>query len=197
MKLSKQNIVWAAAGILFALASAAIHYQVKVEMAGDRRSARGKLGDIQVGNESPDFSAADLQGRSVALAELRTRKAIVLDFWATWCGPCMRALPDLQELHEEFRERGVEIVAVNLGEDLERVREFVERNEYTFRVVTDRDSVIGSRFGVSAIPTTVVIDTDGRIESIRIGYSPTHKARLRQMLERLLKESVSAGSDAM
>lgn len=196
MKLNRQNTFRAAGGILFVLASAMIHYQVKIEMAGHRGSASDRRGDVRTGSESPDFSAVDLQGRSVVLSDFRERKVVVLDFWATWCGPCLRALPALQELHEEFQDRGVEIVAVNLGEDPALVREFVERNAYAFRVVADRERTIGKRFGVRAIPLTVVVDTAGRVKSVYSGFGSTHKTRLQKMLERLTKESVSTESAA-
>ena len=69
-----------------------------------------------MGSPSPDFSASDLQGRSVVLSEFQDRKVVLLDFWATWCAPCVQTMPKLQEIHEEFEERNVEILAVNLGE---------------------------------------------------------------------------------
>lgn len=194
VKLNRSNILRAAGGILFVLASAALHYQVKIEMAGRRGSAYNRRGVVKGGSRAPDFSAVDLQGRSVALAEFRGTKVVVLDFWAMWCGPCRRAMPALQELHEEFRDRGVEFVAVNLGEEPGRISEFVEENAYTFRVVADRESAIGERFGVRAIPLTVVVGTDGRVKFVSTGAGQTLKTRLQKTLERLTKKSVSRGS---
>ena len=191
MKLNTRNIIWVLVGILFALGSIVIHYQVKVEMPRGGHAGAGQLGDIRVGSESPDFSATDLRGRQVVLSEFRDRKVVVVDFWATWCGPCLMAMPALQEVYDEFEGREVEILAVNLGEDSERVRRFVERNNYTFRVVVDRNQAIGKRFGVSAIPALVVVGTDGRIEWIQVGYSPNEADELRQLLERLTRESQS------
>ena len=132
MKLNTRNIVWVILGILFALGSLWIHYQIKVEMP---RGGSPDPGQFQVGNEAPDFSAPDLRGREVVLSELQGHKVVVLDFWATWCGPCLKAMPDLEEVHREFAERGVVVVALNLGEDPERARSFIKRQGYTFRVV--------------------------------------------------------------
>lgn len=185
MRLNKKQLIWGAAGIAFALGSIKIHHKVKVELAHDGLAATNRLGDIQVGSEAPDFSAADLQGRQVVLSELRHRKAVVVDFWATWCAPCLRSMPKLQELHEDFGERQVEVLAVNLGEDLETIEEFLRRKKYTFRVVADEDQAIGARFGVNAIPSQLVVNAEGLIEWIQTGYDPGRENELRQLLERL------------
>ncbi|MDE0108211.1 MAG: TlpA disulfide reductase family protein [Bryobacterales bacterium] len=185
MNPSKQQILWGAAGILFALASLKIHHEVKVEMEHRGLAASDRIGDLRVGSEAPDFSATDLKGRPVVLSELRGRKAVVVDFWATWCAPCLESMPALQQVQEEFKERQVEIVAVNLGEDPGTVRGFVERHQYTFRVVADEDRAIGSRFGVAAIPAQVVVDANGLLAWVQVGYDSGKEGELRQLLEKL------------
>ena len=176
-------------GILLAVGSVAIHHQVKVEMAGSGSPAADQLGDLRVGSEAPDFSATDLQGRPIVLSELRGRKVVVVDFWATWCGPCLMAMPGLQEVHEEFSGRGVEILAVNLGEDPELIQGFLDENGYTFPVVADQYLDIGGLFGVGGIPAQVVVNREGLVESIRVGYSPGMEHGLRRLLERLTQET--------
>ena len=172
-------------GILFAMGSLAIHHQVKVEGTGGGSPASDQLGDLREGSEAPDFAATDLTGRPVVLSDFRGRKVVVLDFWATWCGPCLLAMPGLQEVHEEFGGRGVEILAVNLGEDPEQVREFLDQNGYTFPVVADPDFTIGGLFGVRGIPAQVVVNREGLVESIQVGYGPGMENDLRQLLEPL------------
>ena len=178
-------MVWIFVGILFAMGSAAIHYQVKVEGIGGGSPASGQLGDLREGSEAPDFAATDMQGREIVLSEFRGRKVVVLDFWATWCGPCLLAMPGLQEVHEEFGGRGVEILAVNLGEDPEQVQEFLDRKGYTFPVVADEYFAIGGLFGVTGIPAQVVVNRDGLVESIQVGFGPGMEDDLGQLLERL------------
>ena len=185
MRLNKKQLIWGTAGIVFALGSIKVHHQVKVELAHDGLAVTDRLGGIQVGSESPDFSATDLQGRQVALSELLDRKVVVVDFWATWCAPCLMSMPKLQELHEDFKERQVEVLAVNLGEDLKTIEDFLKRQKYTFRVVADEDQAIGSRFGVNAIPAQVVVNADGVVEWVQIGYDPSKESELRQLLESL------------
>ena len=169
---------WVLPGILFALGASG---------AG----CAGGLADLPEGSEAPDFAAADLGGRQVSLAGFRGREVVVLDFWATWCGPCLLAMPGLQEVHEEFGGRGVEILAVNLGEDREHVEGFLEENGYTFPVVADEDRDIGRLFGVRGIPAQVVLDREGRVASVEIGYDPGMKDRLRSLLEGLTREGAA------
>ena len=185
MKSNTQKIIWGLAGVLFALGSIKIHHHVKVEMTQVGRAAADRIGDLQLGSESPDFSTTDLQGRQVVLSEFQGRKVVVVDFWATWCAPCLQAMPTLQELYDEFKGREVEILAVNLGEDPKRIQRFMERHSYTFRVVADQDQAIGNRFGISAIPAQLVVNADGRIEWVQVGYQSSRENELRQLLERL------------
>ena len=181
-------MVWIFVGVLFAIGTAAIHHQVKVEGVGAGSAMAGRLRNLEVGSESPDFSATDMQGRPITLSELLDSKVVVLDFWAIWCGPCLLAMPGLQEVHEEFGGRGVEILAVNLGESPEQIRAFLDENGYTFPVVADQDLAIGGLFGVGGIPAQVVVGREGRVESIQVGYFPEMKEGLRKVLKRLLTQ---------
>ena len=196
MQLNRRNAAWILAGILFVLGSARIQYHVKVEMPRDEGSTTA-LGDLRVGSEAPDFSAIDLQGQPVVLSEFRDRKVVVADFWAEWCGPCLMAMPDLQELHDEFEGRPLEILAVNLGESPEQIQRFIERTGYTFRVVPDQDDSIGNLFGVTAIPTMVVIGADGLVKRIRVGSGMGSTNRLRDALQDLIGEIQPTVSDVL
>ena len=194
MRLNTRSIIWALLVISFVAGSIWIHYQAKVEMT---RGGSVGAGLFQEGDASPDFSATDFQGRQVVLSEFQHRKVVVLEFWATWCSPCLMAMPGLQEIHDKFEARGVEIIAVNFGEDPARAQRFIERNDYTFRVVVDQDQTIGERFGLSAIPMQVVVGTDGRIAWTRVGYAPHEMEKLRELLEDLTLAHPSSESAQM
>jgi len=183
-----RRIGWMIGGLLFAAASIWIHYEVKVVgPRGGRSGTLQQLGQIKVGEPAPDFAARDLADREVTLAALRGQKVVLLDFWATWCGPCRAAMPSLEALHNDFKDRGLEVLCVNQGEDREQVQHFIKRKAYTFPVLLDPETAIGDTFGVRAIPTQVVVDKRGAVRWIHVGFAG-EDAELRKLLERLTQE---------
>jgi peroxiredoxin len=174
-------------GALFALATIAIHYEVKIGLHQQRSGSVHKLGNVEVGQPAPDFSLPDLSTNTVTLSLYRGQKVVLMDFWATWCGPCRMAMPDLQDLQDKFKDRGFEILSVNQGESAEQVRNFIQRKKYTFHVVLDQDGAVGGKYGVRGIPTLVLVDKKGVVQWLSVGYSGNDDD-LRQLLERLTKE---------
>lgn len=122
------------------------------------------------GGIAPDFTLQSLGGKEVSLADFRG-KPVVLNFWATWCGPCRQEMPFLQEVSEdlEWTERGLVVLAVNLGEAAAAVREFTDGNGLTFTVLLDSNHEVGTQYNTRYIPTTYFIDKDGIIRNIKIG----------------------------
>ena len=92
----------------------------------------------------------------------------MLNFWATWCGPCRQVMPRLEASHRKFSPNGLVLLGVN-GESEQNARNFVRENGYTFRTLADSGNKVGSQFRVTAIPTAVVIDRRGRITSYLVG----------------------------
>jgi peroxiredoxin len=179
---------WGIVLLLFTAATVAIHYQAKVRMhASSGTGSVAALGKLKVGDAAPDFSLPDLAGEPVSLASYRGRKVVVLDFWATWCGPCRMAMPGLQALSDDMKDQGVVLVSVNEAERAEQVRAFIERKKYTFRTVLDADRDVGHRYGVRALPTMVVIDKQGTVRRLSVGYSDDKE--LRKILAILAAES--------
>lgn len=119
-----------------------------------------------------DFSLTALDGRTFRLSELRGQ-VVILDFWATWCGPCRMALPHLQDIHDRFGDKGVTIVAVAMDDGGERVvRPFVAKQGLRFPVVLPDDKVVKDFGPVRGLPTTVLIGPDGKIHRRYLGYQP-------------------------
>jgi peroxiredoxin len=162
---------WIVAGVLFAAASIAINYEVKFTMHHQGVGSVQQLGDVKVGQPAPDFTLQDLSSHPVTLSSDRGQKVVLLDFWATWCGPCRMAMPDLQDLADKFKDHGFEILSVNQGESADQVRDFLQRHKYTFHVILDQNQAVGSQYGVQGIPTLVLVDKKGVVQWIRVGYS--------------------------
>lgn len=115
------------------------------------------------GKPAPTFELTALDGRPLSLASLRGR-VVVLDFWATWCAPCVVEMPTLQRLHEEFGSQGVIIVGVN-NEAPSLARRFLQRHGVTFQTVTDPRGAVAKQYGVRGIPVGVIIDRDGQVRA--------------------------------
>ncbi|MCU0412659.1 MAG: TlpA family protein disulfide reductase, partial [Bacteroidetes bacterium] len=98
-------------------------------------------------------------------------KVVIYDFWATWCGPCVKALPHLQTVTEEFRDRPVAVRAVSVDREQRPVLEMIEKEQYTFSVLHDT-SRVNDMFYVRAIPTTMIVDRHGIIRDVQVGFDP-------------------------
>ena len=153
-------------------------------LARETKPAAAADGDAEAmrGKAAPDFALEDLNGKSVSLQGLRGR-VVVLDFWATWCGPCRAALPHLEQLHKDFAGAGVQVLAVNLREDRETARKFVESIGLTMPVLLDTTGKVAERYAVSGIPQTVVVDKNGQIARVFVGFSPEASRQLREAVE--------------
>jgi peroxiredoxin len=122
------------------------------------------------GGTAPDFTLKSLDGQTVSLRDFRG-KTVLLNLWATWCGPCLSEMPFLQEVSEDpdWAERGLKVLAVNLGESSAAVRQFMDENRLSFRVLLDTENEVGVRYNARYIPTTFFIDKNGIIRDIKIG----------------------------
>jgi cytochrome c biogenesis protein CcmG, thiol:disulfide interchange protein DsbE len=154
---------------------------------------RGRIGPLGVGSEAPSYAAHTVAGDTVRLADLRGR-VVVLNVWATWCGPCVREMPALQRLHEQLSDRGLSVIAVSvdseglgLGGGDADVQSFVDEFGLTFTVLRDASGRIEDTFGVAGLPTTFVIDRDGRIERKVLGAREWDDPALAAEIESLLE----------
>jgi peroxiredoxin len=149
-----------------------------------------------VGKMAPDFQLKDLDGKDVSLASLRG-KIVVLDFWATWCPPCVKSLPIVSEVTASLKDRGVLFYAVNLREKPEQISTFQKDKELAFPVLLDADGAIATLYQAKGIPQSVLIDKDGKIQAIHVGYRPDLKEKLTSQLNAMLDgKSLDAATPA-
>ncbi len=121
-----------------------------------------------IGAQAPDFTLMDVEGRAVQLSAQRGR-AVVLNFWATWCEPCRLEMPLLQETYQERGPDRMLVLGVNLDEPLETVAAFRDELDLTFPLLLDPDGEVQRLYRVFGYPTTFVIDSDGVVRAIEIG----------------------------
>jgi thiol-disulfide isomerase/thioredoxin len=154
-----------------------------------------------VGQPAPDFKLSDLAGASFQLVDHRG-EIIVLDFWATWCGPCLKTMPLVDEIVREFPDQKIRLIAVNMEEQPAEIKSTLERHGLNPSVVLDIDGVVAARYSVTSIPQTVIIDREGNVARLFVGGGPKIAEPLRQALEELtssespLPSSVSEDTNA-
>ncbi|TWT47640.1 TlpA family protein disulfide reductase [Botrimarina hoheduenensis] len=143
-----------------------------------------------LGEDAPRFVLQDLKGESIDLESLVGNKVVLLDFWATWCPPCVAALPKIDRVADAYKEKGLAFYAVNQDETAEEVTKFLEARELTPPVLLDKGGVTARSFRVRGLPTSVLIGKDGRVQVVHVGLG----ANLEQQLSAEI-ESLIAGED--
>jgi len=131
--------------------------------------SRIRINPIKGDKRVPDFSLKDLTGKKVEIKQYKG-KIIFLNFWATWCGPCKEEMPSLEVLHRQFKGENFVLLTISVDyEGLKPVREFLNKQRYTFPVLLDPNGEILDLFEVKGIPTTFIIDKKGRVIGRAIG----------------------------
>jgi peroxiredoxin len=142
------------------------------------------------GKPAPDFSLRTVDGQTVKLSG-RRGKVVLLDFWATWCGPCRASLPHIQELSESqsWADSGLVVWAVNDRESAQTVGDFLANNQYTFTALVDENGAVVSQYGVRGIPMTVLIGRDGTVKNVWVGYGGDSAREIDDAIREALAES--------
>ena len=134
--------------------------------------------------KAPNFSLKSADGSVVELAKLKG-KVVVVNFWATWCGPCRSEIPGFLEVYKQYKPKGLEIVGVSLDRGgWAEVKPFVERYKINYPVVVGDGNLADAYGGIEAIPTTFVVDKNGNIVNKHLGY--LNKAAFEKMVKDLL-----------
>ena len=121
-----------------------------------------------IGSQAPDFELTDLSGKKVRLSDFKG-KVVILDFWATWCGPCRMEIPDLVKLQTKYGDKGLTIVGLTVSSPEKDVRSFAQDHGMNYPVLLEADDLTHRYGGVVGIPTTFVVDRQGRITQKFIG----------------------------
>ena len=140
---------------------------------------------IELGDPAPAFSAPGLTGGTISLASYRG-KVVYLDFWASWCGPCAKSLPALDQLRQEFAPGDFQIVAVNLDRNPKVAANFLKQRPVGYPSAIDPKGSLPGTFGVSAMPTSFLIDRDGVVRYVHRGFRDGDVDPLRKQIQKLV-----------
>jgi peroxiredoxin len=141
---------------------------------------------------APEFELKDAAGKLVHLADYKG-KVVVLDFWATWCGPCGVEIPWFVEFQRKYKDRGFEVLGVSMDDDgWKAITPFVAEKQINYRIVLGDDKTGDQYGGVEALPTTFVIDRQGRIASVHVGLA--NKKDFEDAIEKLLDAPAGGGT---
>ena len=136
---------------------------------------------------APDFVLKSENGENLRLSEFRG-EVVMINFWASWCGPCRQEMPLLDELHTQYEPMGFTVLGVNVEEDPTKARQMLGDSPVSFPVLFDKESEVSKLYKVVAMPSTVLVDRDGNVRYLHQGYKPGYEEAYQQQVRALIRE---------
>jgi len=139
------------------------------------------------GQPAPDFALKSSTGENLRLSEYRG-DVVMINFWATWCGPCRQEMPLLDELYSRYQRVGFNLLGVNIDDDSRRAMQMIEELGVNFPVLFDARKEVSKLYKVDAMPVTVIVDREGKVRYIHHGYKPGYEDKYLDQIRSLLRE---------
>lgn len=136
---------------------------------------------------TPDFTLESRSGENLRLEDHRG-EVVMLNFWASWCGPCRQEMPLMDELYSQYKDLGFTILAVNVDENREEAHRFLDKVPVNYPILYDPESSVSELYEVQAMPTTVMIDRNGNARYLHYGYQPGYEDEYEQQIRELVRE---------
>jgi peroxiredoxin len=136
---------------------------------------------------APDFSLPTRDGGNLSLKDLKGQ-VVMINFWATWCGPCRQEMPLLQQIQAKYEPLGFTLVGINVEPDSAAAKAWLAKVPVSFPIAFDRQNTVAESFGVIGMPSTVFIDRSGNVRYVHRGYQPGDEAKYADMVRSLVKE---------
>ena len=138
-------------------------------------------------DSAPDFTLKSLEGGNLRLEEYRGQ-VVLINFWASWCGPCRQEMPLLDRLHHRYEDTGFAVLGVNVEGEAAPAQDIVDKTNVTFPILIDDGQKVSELYNLQAMPSTVVIDRDGVVRYIHLGYKPGDEAKYVEVVKKLIRE---------
>ena len=139
------------------------------------------------GQQAPDFALKSASGENLRLSEYRG-DVVMINFWATWCGPCRQEMPLLDELYSRYERVGFNLLGVNIDDDSSRAMDMVRELGVSFPVLFDNRKEVSRMYDVDAMPVTVLVDREGNVRFVHQGYKPGYEEKYLDQVRALLRE---------
>lgn len=140
-----------------------------------------------VSGPAPNFTLKSLDGKNLKLSEL-AGNVVMINFWASWCAPCIQEMPLLNNIHKKYEPLGFTVLGVNVEENSDNARAFLADRAVDFPVLLDSKNLVTQLYDVIVMPTTVLVDRDGNMRFLHQGYKSGDEAQYRKMVKKLLRE---------
>ena len=141
---------------------------------------------IAPSSSAPDFTLRSMGGPNLRLQEQRGR-VVMVNFWATWCGPCRQEMPQLNRLYEKYKSSGFVLLGINVDDDTSNAASVAAKLGVTFPVLLDTDKKVSREYDLSTMPSTVIIDRDGKVRYVHRGYLTGYEETYEKQIRELLK----------
>ncbi|HKK55621.1 TlpA disulfide reductase family protein [Marinobacter sp.] len=141
----------------------------------------------EISEPAADFTLKSRQGENLRLENFRGQ-VVMLNFWASWCGPCRQEMPLMDDLYEQYKDLGFTVLAVNVDANREEAHRFLNSVPVSFPILYDPESRVSELYRVQAMPTTIMIDRNGTARFIHYGYKPGYEDDYEQQIRQLLRE---------
>ena len=142
---------------------------------------------VSTGALAPDFTLKSAAGSNVRLSELRGQ-VVMINFWASWCGPCRQEMPLLEQLQQRYHRLGFTMIGVNVEQQSGDAKKFLKDVPVTFPILWDTANSVSRQYEVKAMPSTVIVDRDGKIRFVHPGYKSGDEAKYSETIRNLLRE---------
>ena len=162
-----------------------------VLLAGPAGAFFGGGGGIKEGADAPLFSGKTMDDQQINYSQMKGKKVVVLDFWSIYCASCIEEMPKLVGIYNEFKDKGLVIIGVNLDSfGTHRVKKFMDGMEtkINFPVIIDKSRQVATAFNAMVLPTTLVIDAGGKIRFYHVGYKQGDEKHIRNVVAQAVKE---------
>lgn len=136
---------------------------------------------------APDFTLKSNKGDNYRLSELRG-EVVMINFWASWCGPCRQEMPLLEELYVRYKPLGFTILGINIEEDSSKAQSLLKDIPVSFPVLFDTQNEVSRLYDVAAMPSTILVDRDGNMRYLHRGYKPGYEQTYQEQIRTLIKE---------